>query len=163
MAEAKALTAIEADRRSEEVRVRNDDQAPQAPDEITVILEHDEEGRGALFGKLTLGGHETYRIEAEGVSTDGKTIQALGFPFFLDPGERRVFIEHWAPSQEQPSIATILLKFWPPVEGDDTDVWDCPCGQPTADRIAEWEDSRPLDETHQRRFQSSAQAGRVTG
>jgi hypothetical protein len=136
-AEAVTQRALVADQRREEKDQVHRELAPQVPDRVEAVLERDESGHSSLWGTITLGGNKAYRPQAEGIFTVGGGSTPLSFPFLLEPGEHRIPIESWAPDQEEPKIGTVVVKFWPPVAGDDADVWACPCGQPTAETASQ--------------------------
>jgi hypothetical protein len=132
--EAKESRVLAAGQRRADMDQVHHDHAPQIPDEIVASVEHGQPN-GSLVGLLTLAGHKTYRVDGEALFNGGGSTP-LSLPFLLTPGSHTVHIEHWAPDQEAPKVEAVRLWFWPPVAGDDADVWECPCGKPTAETAA---------------------------
>lgn len=130
--EAAALTAIEADRRREEKDRWHHELAPSLPNEIVATLEKGPYNQYSVIGALTLAGTKAYRVDAEALFVRGGGTP-VSLPLVLEPGAHTFHIEHWAPDQEFPAVGAIAFKFWAPVEQDETELWDCPCGQPTAE------------------------------
>jgi len=120
------------DERAERLAARHDELAPPVRDHVVARLKYREPGKPSLWTTLTLGGSRAYRVEIEGVFAETGGFTTLSLPLFIEPGEHSIHLEQWASDQEKPKIGDILMRFWAPVEGDDTDLWDCQCGRPTA-------------------------------
>jgi len=51
----------------------------------------------------------------------------------LAGGTHDFVIEQWTIGKERPEVETVLAKFWPPADVDQTEAWACHCGRPTED------------------------------
>ncbi|MFB9880969.1 hypothetical protein ACFFMN_23775 [Planobispora siamensis] len=100
-----------------------------------------------LAGTITLP--RRYRVQAEArwgcfFSTH------LHLPDFAE-GRQEFFIEHWKDVQETPVTDLVVIRLWPPVDGDEPNPWSCPCGGPTGETLSgpgHWEVRIPIDYTH---------------
>ncbi len=138
--EAARLRRIEADRRHAEL-------APKPIERLEACYEGTPPDLGT-FTEFTVDGAGAYRIQVFAI-TDGTSRIQLCEPMLIHAG-RSVYLQI-DPSRESRGIITtreLLIKFWPPLESDDTDPWSCPCGKPTgetADAPGHWEQRVPVD------------------
>src|SRR5439155_25923889 len=76
-----------------------------------------------------------YRIQAEAILDSGTSTSA-GLGNVLHPNrEEKFHFEQWPPGSKKAKTREIRIRFWPPLDGDGVDVWDCPCGRPTGESM----------------------------
>ncbi|WP_061294191.1 hypothetical protein [Herbidospora cretacea] len=101
-----------------------------------------------LFGKITFP--RGYRVDAHAAwrSDNRPVIRPLGFPVYL-PGPQpfEFFVERFSQDQTRPVVEEVVIHMWPPLDGDQPDLWSCPCGEPAsreADLGPHWEMRIPV-------------------
>lgn len=145
--EAARLTAIEADRRKEEKERWHHERGPTPPAEIELTLSRDpgSASEGALFATITVP--HGYRVRGFAIYDNGNQTDT-GLESTLKPNQPQTFfVEHWSPGQKHPRTAKLWIRFWPPLEPDGLEVWECPCGRPTGESLdgeGHWEWRVPI-------------------
>ena len=130
--EAAKLSAIEQERRDEERERRHEDLWPHPPEKIETELREGGATR-SLFGSVMVT--RTYRVRAEALRENGGSAP-LSLPMVLRPYRKVSFeIEKWPDGKTKPQTKEIKVLFWPPVEGDDADVWTCKCDRSTGESL----------------------------
>jgi type II secretory pathway pseudopilin PulG len=86
----------------------------------------------------------SYRISGE--SMNGSSPMALSMPLFNPAGVQvKVFIDVLNPIRDMSSKTELRLRFWPPADVDDRDLWTCRCERPLGSHEApHWEMTVPV-------------------
>lgn len=146
--EAAALNEIEAERRVEERARWHHELGPTPPGKFVA-----ESRKGTptdtLVAAITVP--RGYRIRAEAIFHDGGSTSA-GLGNVLRPNQEAEFhFEQWPPGRKQAVTKEIWIRFWPPLDGDNVEVWTCSCGRPTGEALdgpGHWEWTVPVVYDH---------------
>lgn len=102
-------------------------------------------GHGALFAKIIVP--NGYRAAAVAVLDNGAHV-TTGLTSILRPNQPQEFeVEKWHADQVDPKTVNLWVRFWPPLEPDGLEMWDCACGRPRGESIdggGHWEWKVPV-------------------
>jgi hypothetical protein len=110
--------------------------------ESFVIERNPRSGEENLFCVFTPT--RSYRITGE--SVEGNSHMPLSVPLFNPAGVQvRMFIDVLQPIRDISSKTELRLRFWPPAEVDNRDLWTCRCDRPLGSHEgAHWEMTVPV-------------------
>lgn len=144
--EAAKLAQIEDARRRDELEIRHTALAPGIPNGIFAEVEPSSLGNDSLFGHFAVDAPRDYRVRAQ--AWNGTSYTPIALDLLIRGGHQlRVHVEHWPDDRNEPQTKEIHFRFWPPLEGDDTSPWTCPCHRPaveTAVGVSHWELRVPI-------------------
>ncbi|MGW4413073.1 hypothetical protein ACWEJ6_54650, partial [Nonomuraea sp. NPDC004702] len=145
--EAAKVARVELDRWHQEM-------APQHPGILKPRLRKPENGRGRAWYVGTIDLPRSYRVLGEAHFTGGNGYQRLDVGLFeAGPTQLQFFLADAQQAQESTPYSAVVLRFWPPLPGDEPHPWSCTCGRPdgaTGEGAGHWELRIPIDWTRPR-------------